>query len=325
MKIAIVGCGTMGETHAHNLQQMPNVEFVGAFDINEATVNRVASLYGTIAYTSFDQMMEEANPDFVCVLLQTSLHKEYVFKVAEYGKHVFCEKPIALTLTDAEEMIKLCESKGVKLFIGHVVRFFPNYADIKTRIDAGEIGSLGVIHTKRNGPHPGKAKAWYNSLEISGGVIMDLMIHDIDYLRWLMGEVKTVYTMNYRDEELDYALVTLRFKNRMIANLEVCWGYPGAFNYAIELAGTKGVIRFNSNDTQSLIIRKHVVESNNSTVVAVPQSPSMRDPYYLEIEHFIQCIIEGKEPLVTSQDAFKSVEIALAAIQSSNTGLPVNL
>jgi UDP-N-acetylglucosamine 3-dehydrogenase len=325
MKIVIVGCGTMGETHAHNLQLMPNVQLAGVFDVNVDVARRVAVRFGTTGYTSFDQMMEETDPDLVCVVVNTTLHKEYVLKAAEYGKHIFCEKPMALNLPDAEEMISFCETKGVKLFIGHVLRFFPNYTDIKTRIDAGEIGNVGVVHTKRVGSHPGKAKAWYNNLQISGGVIMDLMIHDIDYLRWTLGEVKSVYTLNYRNDEIDYALVTLRFENKAIANLEACWGYPDSFNFAIEFAGDQGVIRFDSNDTQSLIIRKRDVENITTNVVAIPQSPSLHDPYYFEMGHFIHCIQEDKEPLITSRDAYKSLEIAHAAIQSALTGLPVHL
>ncbi|TXK85046.1 Gfo/Idh/MocA family protein [Paenibacillus sp. N3.4] len=326
MKVAIVGCGNMGAIHANNIGQLPDVDFVGAFDVRIEAADRIASLYGTTSYTSFEKMMEEADPDLVCVLLQTPYHKEYVIKAAEYGKHVFCEKPIALTVSDAEEMTAFCESKGVKLFIGHVVRFFPNYADIKNRIDAGEIGKIGVAHSKRVGPHPGKASDWYNDLETSGGVIMDLMIHDIDFFRWTMGEVKTVYTLNYRNQEMDYALVTLRFENKSIANLEAFWGYPGSFRYSVEFAANKGLIRFDSKDANSLNVNKRISTTTSSGgKVAVPLSPSNHDPYYAELKHFIECIQTNKPLLVTPYDACKNVEIARAAIQSAIIGQPVHL
>ncbi|WP_322923474.1 Gfo/Idh/MocA family oxidoreductase [Paenibacillus campi] len=325
MKVAIVGCGTMGRIHAANLAKMPEAELVGAFDVQYAAAQHIADTYGTTAFHDFDVMMKETDPDIVCVLLQTPLHRDYVQQIADYGKHVFCEKPIALQAEEGRAMAAYCEAKGVRLCIGHVLRFFPNYQDMKRRVDGGEIGRVGVVHTKRVGPHPGAASAWYHDFEHSGGVIMDLMIHDIDFLRWTLGEVESVYTINYRNSELDYALVTLQFRNKTIANLEAGWGVPEAFRYGIELAGSKGLLRFDSNSAGSLHIKRAHTPTAGVAEVAVPQSPTYADPYYRELEHFIAAITHGTPLLITAEEACTNIEIVRAAIQSAATGLPIYL
>ena len=324
MKVAVLGCGTMGMTHIENFNKMPNVELVAIFDTDKSLANQVADQYLTTAYTSFQDMMQEKKPDVVSVCLPTPYHKEYVLKVADHGSHVICEKPIAPSMEDAIEMVKHCDDKGVRLFIGHVVRFFPNYVDISTKVKAGLIGDVGVIHTKRVGSNPGQARSWYK--DSSGGVILDLMIHDIDYLCGLMDEVTSVYALNKVEQGHDYALVTLRFGNGAIANLEAYWGYPGPFTTSIEVAGTEGVIRYNSNESISIKVMKELDTLNDSAgTVAVPQSPALHSPYYYELKHFIECIENNEDPIVSVQDALKAVKVALAAIESAKTGLPVKI
>ncbi|SEG16704.1 Gfo/Idh/MocA family protein [Paenibacillus sp. UNC499MF] len=325
MKVAVVGCGTMGTVHGTDYSLLPGVELTGVCDLDRETARDLAGHLETIAYFSFEDMMAEAEIDAVSIALPTHLHKEYVMKAADLGKHVICEKPIALTLEDAEEMISYCQEKGVRLFIGHVVRFFPEYADLKRKLDSGAAGEPGVAHLKRVGSHPGTAKDWYNDFDKSHGVIMDMMIHDIDFARWAYGEVREVFALNRRSADQDYALVTLRFESGAIANLEGHWGYPGAFSTAAEFAGKSGIIRMNSGDSNSLkLLRKGAAKASASRV-QVPKSPSYQDPYYYELEHFITCIREDKEPLVTAEDALRALEIVLAALESARTGQPVRL
>lgn len=325
VKVVIVGCGTMGGIHAANVSRLEGVELAAVCDERGEAAQKLGERCHAQWFTSFERMVEAAAFDAVIITLPTHLHKDYTIKAAAAGKHVICEKPIAPTLEDASEMMETCKRNGVKLFVGHVVRFFPNYADIQRQVAAGAIGDAGVAHTKRSGPFPGAARSWYADPTKSGGVVMDLMIHDIDFVRWIFGEVVSVYAFNRRTENLDHALVTLSFEGGKIANLESLWGYPGDFHTSIEIAGRRGVIRNHSGDNGSFRLNKAASNREHRQAVAVPKSPSRHDPYYFEMAHFLDCIREEKEPLVSATDAYKALEIALAAKRSADTGLPIQL
>lgn len=326
MKVAVIGCGTMGRTHALQLVKIPGIQLVGVCSTRMETAQALADQCGTQAFCSFEDLIDQTDPDAISICLPTPLHKEYVLKTAALGKHIICEKPIANSLRDAREMIDVCRQRNVRLFIGHVVRFFPSYMNINSIVANGAIGKPMVVHARRAGPHPGEAKAWYNQLSDSGGVIMDLMIHDIDYLRGLLGEVKTVYAFNRKTDRIDYALVTLRFESGAMANLEGFWGFPGPFETKIDISGDKGTICSDSGKSVALKVRKSRELSAKPLPkeVAVPETTGY-DPYFGQLQHFLECIRNGQEPIVTAEDSLKAMEIALAAIESVRTSQPIDM
>ncbi|WP_409345005.1 Gfo/Idh/MocA family protein [Paenibacillus sp. MBLB4367] len=323
MKVAIVGCGGLGNVHADCYANIPGVTVVGVCDIIEEQAQRTAAKVGAKAYVSFREMLEQSGCEVVSVTLPSYMHKTFAIEAAEAGKHVISEKPIALNLQDAEDMIEACRRNGVRLFVGHVVRFFPEYAQIKRQIDGGSIGKLGVAHAKRVGGHPGDVRSWYLEEDKSGGVVLDLMIHDIDFMRWAGGEVRSVFGLRTQNGQMDYATATLVFESGAVANLEAHWGYPGPFMTAAEFAGTGGVVRCDSSKAKSLQIRKQQTSTSGGQFVEVPQSPGYENPYLLELRHFIDCIRDNREPVVTAEDAYKALEIALAAVESARTGKAV--
>ncbi|MDQ6420654.1 Gfo/Idh/MocA family oxidoreductase [Paenibacillus sp. LHD-117] len=320
MNIAVLGCGGLGAVHADIYAKLEGVRLTGVCDVRQEMADVLSKRTGAPAYASFQHMLEEADIDAVSIALPTYLHKEYTLLAAKARKHVICEKPIALTLEDAEEMIACCEENGVRLFIGHVVRFFPDYANMKRALDEGSLGKSAVAHASRVGGHPGAA--WYANIEQSGGVITDLMIHDLDFLRWCLGEVRSVYALNTRREGMDYALVTLEFENDAVANVEAHWGYPGPFHTKAEIAGSGGIIRADSLRSSSLTIRR-TAGADKSGGIEIPQSPTFRSPYELQLEHFVACIRDSSEPLVTARDAYKALELAKAAYESVSSGKAV--
>lgn len=325
MKVAVLGCGGLGRVHASIYANMRGVELTGVCDIQPDLVQDLSRMTGATAYGSFEDMLEQAEFDVISIALPSYLHKEYTILAAQAGKHVISEKPIALNLEDAEEMIRCCEENSVRLFVGHVVRFFPDYVNMKQSLDEGKLGRACVAHASRIGGHPGATKAWYNELDQSGGVMVDLMIHDLDFLRWSLGEVKTVYGLNRRGEQLDYALVTLQFESGAVANVEANWGFPGPFQTKAEIAGSEGIIQANSLKSSSLQIHKAPSDSEMSAFVTIPESPGFQSPYELELLHFIECIRTGAEAKVTVRDAYKALELALAAFESAQSGQAVHL
>jgi UDP-N-acetylglucosamine 3-dehydrogenase len=319
LRVAIIGCGGLGQVHADCYTAIPGVQVVGVHDLADEQANRLAMRTNSVAYHSFDEMLERSGCDLVSVTLPSHLHKSFTVRAASYGKHVICEKPIALNLQDAKEMIRVCQANNVMLFIGHVVRFFPEYAQMKQKVQEEALGRVGVAHAKRAGGHPGIARAWYREDEKSGGVVADLMIHDIDFMRWTLGEVRSVYGLRRNESDFDYALATVVFKNGAVANLEAFWGYPGPFVTAAEIAGSNGLIRSDSTKSASLQIRK-TSESSSSGGIQIPQSPGFISPYTMELSHFVDCIRTRSEPIVTANDAYLALEIALAVTESSRTG-----
>jgi UDP-N-acetylglucosamine 3-dehydrogenase len=327
IKVAVVGAGTMGTVHSDAYTRIPGVELVGIVDIRQDVANRLATARGTQAYTRLKDVIEAANPDVVDVCVPTYLHRELVEEAAQAGRHVICEKPIARTLEDARAMIETCQRQGVKLYIAHVVRFFPEYRRAYELVTSGAIGRVGMARAMRGGAFPTAWEDWYANVAKSGTLIVDAMIHDFDFLRWCFGEVRRVYAKSQLGRDVarsDHALVSLRFENGVIAHVEGTWAYPSGFRTELEIAGSDGLIQHSSEDSAPI----QTASRQLGTVAAgveVPESPLLKNPYQVELEHFVDCLSSGKEPIVTAEDAYKALEISLAALHSAQTGEPVYL
>ncbi|MCM3740610.1 Gfo/Idh/MocA family oxidoreductase [Oceanobacillus luteolus] len=321
----IIGAGTMGGTHAEAYAKMENVKLAGIVDINLAKAQGLADRLNTKAFQTYEEAVELDEIDVVSICVPTPFHKQYVMKVADDKKHVICEKPLAISLSDAREMINYCNDKGVKLFVGHVVRFFPEYVKAKKLVDEGKVGKPAVVRTTRGGGFPIASNDWYSDFASSGGLVLDMIIHDFDYLRWCFGEVKRVYAKSTRTrvfEKFEYALVTLRFESGVIAHVEGTWAHQG-FSTKFEIAGKEGIIEYDSSKVTPVVASRK--ETASSEGVAVPESPMKDNPYFAELEHFIHCIQTDAEPVVTAEDAYKAMEISLAALESIETGKVVVL
>ena len=223
-RIGIVGAGLIGAWHAARWKQLP-VELTGFYDVSsEATAKAVAE-FGGRAFDSLDDLL--AAVDVLDVCSPTPYHKTPVLAAAAAGKDIICEKPLARHLSDAGEMVAACQAAGVRLFVAQVVRFFRQFAKAKALVDSGTLGRPGVIRTVRGGspPDPDR-RVWFTDFEQSGGVIMDVSIHDLDIARWCFGDVERIFArgLTYAGvEPYDHALITLRFKNGAIGHVEGSW------------------------------------------------------------------------------------------------------
>lgn len=325
IRTAVIGCGGMGNIHADRYMSMPDAELVAVCDIDKKAAEDLGNLVGVSYFISLEEMLEQAKPEVVSIAVPTYMHAPLVRLVADYGVHIICEKPLALTSQEAEEAIRYCEERGVSLFVGHVVRFDRSYRQLAEGIkqQASDVG--GVYHAKRAGSHPGDLREWYRDPLLSGGVIMDLMIHDIDYIRGAFGEAHEVYAFQHQSKEVEYASATFRFKNGTIAQLEAFWGYPGAFHTSFEYANADNIIKGGTGDDHSLHIRKSITAGSTSGFVETPANVQLQDPYYEELEHFLDCIVNSCEAKVTAQDALEAIRWAEAAQQSAKSGQPVKL
>ncbi len=327
MRVGIVGTGFMGRTHAAGWAATPAVigGFVGKTAVSAA---ELAQQTNNRTYANFDEML--ADVDAVDICAPTHLHHEMVLRAAAAGKHIVCEKPLARTLEQAQEMMAACEAAGVKLLVAHVVRFFPEYALAKQKVDAGEIGETAVIRLKRGAFQPKKAADnWFVDFEKSGGMMLDLMIHDFDYARWVAGDVIQVYAKNISgsqpDAAVDHGLAILTHQNGAISHVEGSWAYPPPlFRTRLEIAGDNGLIQFDSGQMMAVGIYLHQ-QVEDAPDVPLPGSPLSEDPYTTQIKAFYDYLVNDKAVRVTAVDGYKALQIALAAIQSAQTGQPVKI
>ncbi len=328
MKVGIVGAGSMGVAHAPGWQNT-NADVVGVVSTSPDKSERLAASLGAKAYDTYDTLLQDV--DVVDICAPTHLHRQMVEQAAAAGKHIFCEKPIALTVADGQAMIDACERAGVRLFVGMVLHFFPEYMSMKTAIANNAIGTPKVIRLTRASYRPQRdADDWFMDESKSGGMMVDLMIHDFEMSRWLAGgEVVRVFAKTVRntspDVLADHGLAILRFDNGAMAHIEGSWAYPvPMFSVRAEVAGDNGLIEWDSDETTPLQAHLHKQESATGDV-ALPGSPLAQDPWAAEVRHFYTALVNDEPFRVTPQDALRGLQIALAAQQSARTGKPVTL
>lgn len=326
INVLLIGAGSMAGVHADAYTKMEDVTLVGIVDINFEKAVLLAEKVGTKAFQTYEEAVNyHGKIDVASICVPTPFHKQYLMMAADDNIDVICEKPLARTLEDAKEMITYCKDKGVKLFVGHVVRFFPEYIKAKHLLDDGEIGSPAVVRTSRGGTFPIASNDWYSDFGSSGGLVLDVIIHDFDYLRWCFGEVERVYAKSSKGrvyEKLEYALVTLRFESGVMAHLEGVWAHR-KFKTTFEFSGKEGIIRYDSSQAIPVIASQK--QSPSGGGVALPESALAESPYFTELQHFITCIKTNTAPIVSAEDAYKALEISMAALESIETGKVVLL
>ena len=317
----------MGRTHAHGWEQTP-AKLFGIVSKSRDSAERLAKSYGAKVYDSLEAMLPEIDVLDICT--PTYLHRDMTLAAATAGVHVICEKPLARTVAQAQEMIEACKTAGVKLLVAQVVRFFPEYAYAHEKIEAGEIGDPAIIRLKRGSSQPTGSDSWFKNIEQSGGMILDLMIHDFDFARWIGGEVKTVFAKSVRaenpDANIDHALAILTHKNGAISHVEGSWAYPPPlFRTQIEVAGSNGLIQHDSDKTATTQVFFHQAGVAYAPDVPLPSSPLHEDPYTTQIKAFYRHIQFGEPLRVSAADGLEALKIGLAALQSAQSGLPVQI
>ncbi len=327
VRVALVGCGTMGRVHTNGYKNIDNAKLVAVCDINREKAQLLSDINGSKVYTSFDEMLKNEEFDILDVCLPTYMHKEFSLKGMDCGKHIFCEKPIALSVEDANIMIDTAKEKGLKFSVGHVLRFFPAYKSAIKTVESGKTGPIKLIRTTRNQGFPQWSwENWYNDYEKSGGPIVDLIIHDFDWIAQSFGDVDRVYakSFNGKVENKEHCMATLRLKNGAIAHVEGSWGFPNGYPFrtTFELVGTQGQIEY--DNIKNAGVEKMTCDEVYKAQYISPNLPTT-EPYTAELRQFIDCVENNTPVIVTGEQAVKALKIALAAVESSQTGMPVQL
>lgn len=284
--------------------------------------------HAVTAVPSLDALLDDCTAVDICT--PTPTHKELALAAVAAGRHVVCEKPLALTARDAEEIATAAEAAGVHLHPAHVVRYFPAYAAMQQAVKRGELGDLAVLRFTRGGARPQWAP-WFGDPAKSGGVIMDLMVHDIDIARWIAGDVVRVHAQTRgvehatgADAEVVSATAVLTHASGAVSHITGLWGLPDQrFRTTFRIAGAGGLLRHDSTSVPGYRITAQGVRAANE---GIPSSPMTESPYLAELREFAASWQEGgAAPRVSARDGIEAVRIAEAAVESSRTGRAVEI
>ncbi|MDM5200919.1 Gfo/Idh/MocA family oxidoreductase [Fictibacillus enclensis] len=311
MKVVILGYGFIGNIHLSAYQKMNDIEVAGIY-----STTKTGSIEGIPVYNDLDECLEQA--DVVDICLPTFMHREVFEKAVAKGKHIFLEKPMAHTEEDCRFMLEQEQRSDVKVMVGQVLRYFPEYRQLKENIDPEKPASSLL---SRRSQLPVSAKNWSLDRKNSGGVILDLLLHDIDFARWAFGPITRIFAQS--DAEHYYALLTLRHENGSITRLEGSWRYDGGFVQEAEIAQENKLFTYNSQDVLPLQVHKNISASKDST--EIPAVLLRDDPWYLELREFIDAIRNDRPVPITLQDAYESTRVALLALKSADEKRPISL
>ena len=316
-KVCVVGMGRAGKLHAKNFaESIKNAELVVVVDPVEEIVREAGKEFNVPCYKNLKDALEKEDFNAVIICTPSSTHLPLIIEAAEHGKHILCEKPLALTIEDADRAIKA--TAKVKLQVGYMRRFDKYYKEAKERIEKGEIGEPLIFTTIAKDPF--LPTGWTGDPSKSGGIFLDMLSHDFDIARWLMGnEVKGVCAKGGNwiyNKDLDCVSVILEFEKgagTIDGCRKCCYGY----DLRTEITGSEGTIFVNSPIDTNLAV-------GNDNGITPKQAKwfweRFKDAFFEEDLSFVNCIQANEKVLVTGMDGKKALEIALAARRSAETG-----
>jgi len=312
-RVGLVGAGGIAVPHAAAWHEL------GA-DVaiySERGAEALAARHGAAVASSFDELLERS--DVVGVLTPTPTHHELVLRALAAGRDVVCEKPLARTPEQAWELVRAAEGSTGRLYPAHVVRFFPEYAALRDAVAAGRVGRPAVLRFSRTGSFPSWSP-WFADEALSGGIVMDQMIHDLDVARWVAGEVVEVYATRTapRADGQQSAHVTLTHADGAMSLVVGVWGPPHlTFRTGFHVAGDGGVLRYDSAEAPGVRLDLAPVPPGGEPR---PASVDGESPYLTEVREFARAFAGGPEPRVSAVDGAVAVELAAAALESVATG-----
>lgn len=305
------------------LRRLPQAELVGVSDDDAERGRRVAGELDIAYYDSDEALLDDV--EAVVVTTENARHKGKVLKAAAAGVHVVCEKPIATTLEDAEEMISACAEGGVQLMISFPCRFVPAFVEAHKMIAAGELGTILAIKGANRGVNPG---GWFTDPDLAGGgSAMDHTVHIADLMRVITGdeaasvycEMDTVYQPELPVE--DTGVMTVEFSGGCIGSIDFSWSRPP--HYPVWGDVTLGIIGESGNLWLDLFLEH--LDCYQTPDRSYKWASYTESPDYALMERFVDCVQSGKPIPITGQDGLKALQITLAAYESAQRGQPVSL
>jgi len=330
LKLGVIGTGRIGKVHIATLvQNVPQAEVIAVADVNLAGATEVANAFGiSTVYSSYREVLNHPEVEAVVICSPTDTHAQYIVEAAQAGKHIFCEKPVDLSLPVIQGALDAVEKAGVKLMVGFNRRFDPNFAKIRQLVVDGKIGDPHILKITSRDPAPPPAE--YSA--VSGGMFMDMTIHDFDMARFIVGsEVTEVYVKSavLVDEaigkagDVDTAIITLTFANGAIGVIDNSRKAVYGYDQRVEIFGSKGMASADNNFPEN-----HRYFASDGVHSSLPLNFFMDrylEAYANEMKIFCDAVVNDLPLPVSGEDGLKSVAIAMAAKKSTLEQRPVKL
>jgi inositol 2-dehydrogenase len=328
--VGLIGLGRLGRVYARDLAtRIPLTRLVAVADTNPSAAEEVACEFEVArSYVEPEALLDDRSVDAVVIASPTSTHRALAIAAAARRKPTFCEKPLALTLPEALQMRRAVEEAGQFFQMGFMRRFDPGYAAAHRQMTEGVIGTPVVFKSTSRDPH--RTTLEYADPRSSGGMILDMGIHDFDLARWFMGEVRTVHaiggTLAYPElktvGDLDNAVISLTFADGRLGVVDLSRNGIYGYDILTELLGTAGTLRIGwLRYTPVMVMTEKKVA--HDTVPHFMQR--FAEAYPAQLEDFAGNVLSGRPPSVTLADGVEALRVALAATQSFRSGRPVDV
>ena len=321
MRVGLIGAGRIGRVHAENLvYRVPEANLVAISDVYVEAAEEVAAQFGIPAsHKDYRRILDDESIDAVLICSSTDTHAQFIEEAAQMGKQIYCEKPIAHDLADIDRALAAVDKAGVKLMVGFNRRFDPNFARVREVVAAGEIGEPHILRIISRDPAPPPIEY----IKVSGGIFLDMTIHDFDMARFLVGaEVEAVYASGGvmvdpaigEAGDIDTALITLHFENGALGSIDNSRQAAYGYDQRVEVFGSKGAVSADNNYPNTAVIsdagRVHRDLPLNFFMERYTQS------YVNEIKAFVECVVNDTPPPVTGLDGRIPVVMGLASAKS---------
>ncbi|WP_121614431.1 Gfo/Idh/MocA family protein [Mesobacillus foraminis] len=332
LKVGVIGCGSIAQhRHLPEYDFNQHVELIAVCDINEQRATKVAEKYGVKAYTSYKELLESGEVEAVSVCTPNYLHAPISIAALKAGIHVLCEKPMATSTEEAEEMIKVAEESGKKLMIAHNQRFVKSHQKARKLIENGDIGKIYSFRTSfgHGGPEgwsvEGKEGWFFQKEKAFVGAMGDLGVHKTDLLRYLLGEEITevgafveTSAKDFADVD-DNAVCVLKTESGIIGTLAASWAYVGKEDNSTIIYGEKAILRLEDDPSYSLVAQFTTGEVINYQLGKIQSNADGGQNNSHVVEQFVDSVLYDKEPPVSGVEGMKSLQVILAALQSAKT------
>ena len=341
-KIALLGAGFIADIHLESYHRfVPEAEVVSIYSRTEKRARSLAKKYGIReVHDSMEEAINEPGCDIVDICLPNFLHHKDVMLAAAAGKHVIVEKPLAMTLEEADEMIAACKARNLKLMYAEELCFAPKYERVRKLVEEGAVGK--IFHLRQCEKHSGPHSDWFYDVNQSGGgAFMDMGCHALAWFRWILGgnpkplnvsaAMQTILHKG-RTQGEDNSVVIVEFEGGAIGVAENSWAKHGGMDDRIEVYGTKGVVYAdlfmgNSAITYSESGYGYAMEKAGSTKgwTFTVFEEAFNQGYPQELQHFVRCVRSDEMPLVTGEDGRAVLELMYAAYHSARIGQKVKI